>query len=148
MSIEIDPLIIEHEKLLLSKYEQLMVISVPIASRIISDCFEITNLNIVITEQCKSLQKNMSLRIKRIVDEFISNQPSGIVVIDYFELLFENEMKLDPFDMFLSMSKKRPIIIIWRYEVCEQELYYSKPNHPDFYKKKLSNDIMIIRGGK
>lgn len=148
MSIEIDPLILIHETLLLSKYEQLMVISVPVTSKIISDKFKIINLNLVVTEKNQFIQKNMSLKIKRMVDEFISKQPSGIVVIDYFELLFEYEIQLDPIDLFLSMSKKRPIIIIWRYEASEQELSYSESNHPDFYKKKLSKDIIVIKGGK
>lgn len=146
--IDLHQIISEHKSIMEAAYQKLVVVSVKKDTLIHCTKYPQIHPNLGITNDFRQFEKSMVRRVPKLVEHLIKDKKSPIVVVDYFELLFEPALHINPIEFFLNISKIQKIILVWRYEIKNNSLIYSKPNHPDYFNQKLPSQILVIKGGK
>ena len=101
------------------------------------------NVNLYLSEKLMDVKPNR--RPYKVVDlmNSLGDNDDDIICIDYFEILFEPSLKLQPIDILKNLSRRKTVLVAWRYELKDGYLVYAQPGHPE-YKKELITDTTII----
>ena len=101
------------------------------------------NVNIYLSEKLMDVKPNR--RPYKAVDfmNALGDREVDTICLDYFEILFEPSLKLQPFDILKNLSRRKTVLVAWRYELKDGYLVYAQPGHPE-YKKELIADTTII----
>lgn len=101
------------------------------------------NVNIYLSEKLMDVKPNR--RPYKAVDlmNALGDRDLDTICLDYFEILFEPSLKLQPFDILKNLSRRKTVLVAWRYELKDGYLVYAQPGHPE-YKKELIADTTII----
>ena len=101
------------------------------------------NVNLYLSEKLMDVKPNR--RPYKVIDlmNSLGDNDDDIICIDYFEILFEPSLKLQPIDILKNLSRRKTVLVAWRYELKDGYLVYAQPGHPE-YKKELITDTTII----
>ncbi len=101
------------------------------------------DVNLYLSEKLMDVKPNR--RPYKVIDlmNSLGDNDDDIICLDYFEILFEPSLKLQPFDILKNLSRRKTILVAWRYELKDGYLVYAQPRHPE-YKKELITDTTII----
>jgi hypothetical protein len=103
------------------------------------------NINLRLSEKLIELtHRQRATRVAGIVDEILRDQKSDIVLLDNIELLFADELALDPLRLFQSASRNRTLIVAWPGSFDGASLTYAEPGHPEA-KKYTSPQATIVQ---
>ena len=101
------------------------------------------NVNLYLSEKLMDVKPNR--RPYKVIDlmNSLGDNDDDIICIDYFEILFEPSLKLLPFDILKNLSRRKTVLVAWRYELKDGYLVYAQPGHPE-YKKEMITDTTLI----
>ena len=101
------------------------------------------NVNLYLSEKLMDVKPNR--RPYKVVDlmNSLGDNDDDIICIDYFEILFEPSLKLQPFDILKNLSRRKTVLVAWRYELKDGYLVYAQSGHPE-YKKEMIADTTLI----
>src|SRR5665648_237477 len=107
-------------------------------------CVSIININLALSEKLLELTpKQRALHIPQLFDEIIGTGDS-IKVLDNLEILFDKELKQNPFKLLQLISRNHLIIASWTGSSKGGKLIYAEPDHPE-YKKYDLEDTLVVR---
>ena len=98
------------------------------------------NVNLYLSEKLMDVKPNR--RPYKVVDlmNSLGDNDDDIICIDYFEILFEPSLKLQPFDILKNLSRRKTVLVAWRYELKDGYLVYAQPGHPEYKKGTPRNN--------
>ena len=101
------------------------------------------NVNLYLSEKLMDVKPNR--HPYKVIDHMNALGDTGddIICLDYFEILFESSLKLQPFDILKNLSRRKTVLVAWRYELKDGYLVYAQPGHPE-YRKEMIADTTII----
>ena len=101
------------------------------------------NVNLYLSEKLMDVKPNR--RPYKVIDlmNSLGDNDDDIICLDYFEILFEPSLKLQPFDILKNLSRRKTVLVAWRYELKDGYLVYAQPGHPE-YKKEMITDTTLI----
>lgn len=101
------------------------------------------NVNLYLSEKLMDVKPNR--RPYKVIDlmNALGDTGDDIICLDYFEILFESSLKLQPFDILKNLSRRKTVLVAWRYELKDGYLVYAQPGHPE-YRKEMIADTTII----
>ena len=101
------------------------------------------NVNLYLSEKLMDVKPNR--RPYKVIDlmNSLGDNDDDIICIDYFEILFEPSLKLQPFDILKNLSRRKTVLVAWRYELKDGYLVYAQPGQKK-KKKELITDTTII----
>lgn len=101
------------------------------------------NVNLYLSEKLMDVKPNR--RPYKVIDlmNALGDTGDDIICLDYFEILFESSLKLQPFDILKNLSRRKTVLVAWRYELKDGYLVYAQPGHPE-YRKEMIADATII----
>lgn len=107
----------------------------------------VININLKLSEQLLELTpKQRALHLPQLLDKIIdTNYP--IKVLDNLEILFDTELKQNPFILLQKISRNHLVIASWNGSLEDGKLIYSEPDHPEYQKYDLE-DTLIVRMDK
>ena len=106
--------------------------------------YPLMNINLLLSERIKTVARNRRpYKVAEILHEFINNVDSEIVCIDYYEMLFEPSLGVNPFDLFTNLSRNKTLIITWRGRIEGDYFIHAEPGHPEYIKYSTKDAIVI-----
>ena len=94
--------------------------------------FSITNLSLELSSRLLELSsRSRALRASSIFTEII-NQNEFPIVLDNIEVLFLNDLKLNPLSLLQNLSRNGPIIASWPGYIDNSKLYYAEIGHQEY----------------
>lgn len=106
--------------------------------------YPLMNVNLLLSEKIKEVPQNRRpYKIAELLYEFINDAEYEIVCIDYYEMLFEPSLRVNPFDLFTNLSRSKTLIITWRGTIKDNYFIYAEPGHPEYIKYSTKDAIVI-----
>lgn len=103
------------------------------------------NVNIEISQLLKDVSVDRrSFRITEVFHHLIDKYPESVICLDYYELLFDSSLAIDPMILIKNNSRYKTLIISWRGKIIGDALIHAEPGHPE-YKKFIVQDAIIIK---
>lgn len=103
------------------------------------------NVNIEISQLLQDIPVNRrSFRITEVFQQLIDKCADSVICLDYYELLFDNSLAIDPITLIKNNSRNKTLIISWRGKIVGDALIHAEPGHPE-YKKYIVQDAIIIK---
>ncbi|WP_075982598.1 BREX-3 system P-loop-containing protein BrxF [Bacillus massilinigeriensis] len=103
------------------------------------------NVNVEVSLLLQDVPINRrTFRITEVFQQLIDKYPDDIVCLDYYELLFDNSLAIDPMILIKNNSRNKTLIISWRGKIIGDALIHAEPGHPE-YKKYIVQDAIIIK---
>jgi hypothetical protein len=104
----------------------------------------IINLNLQLSKKLLDLTgRQRILGIPKILDKLVVGNHEKAVVLDNTEVLFDDNLKLDPLRILQSISRNKTIVATWSGYVDKENLCYAEPGHPE-YKRYPVQGVRII----
>ena len=103
------------------------------------------NLNLVLSQRLLDLtSKERPLRVRRLLDDVIGEQPGDVIVLDNIELLFDPALHQDPLVCLQALSRNKTLIVAWSGTYDEKKvLTYAEPGHPE-YRRYERPEVIVI----
>lgn len=103
------------------------------------------NVNIEISKQLKDVPvQRRTYKITELFQQLIGQYIDKVICLDYYEILFEPSLAIEPFQLIKSNSRNKTLIISWRGKIVGDTLIHAEPGHPE-YKKYVVQDAFIIK---
>ncbi|MDN4608199.1 BREX-3 system P-loop-containing protein BrxF [Sporosarcina highlanderae] len=102
------------------------------------------NLNIEFSRLLKGIPQTR--RLYKVTDFFnktINSYTENTICIDYYELLFDPSLSVNPFDLFKNASRNKTLVIALRGKLTEQEFIHAEPVHPEYTKFPIHGTLVI-----
>ena len=101
------------------------------------------NVNLYLSEKLMDVKPNR--RPYKVIDlmNALGDTGDDIICLDYFEILFESSLKLQPFDILKNLSRRKTVLVAWRYELKDGYLVYAQPGHPEYRKEMIADTTLI-----
>lgn len=130
-------------------YKQIYVNEYEIGNNVVifseENHYPLLNINLSVSEVIKDISNSRrTFKTIDIVNELILDMDSEIICIDNFEVLFEPTLKVNPFELFMNLSKSKTLVIAWRGTISNSNFIYAESGHPE-YLKFPSKDALIIQ---
>ena len=107
----------------------------------------VINVNLKLSEQLLELTpKQRTLHLSQLLDEIIDTNYS-IKILDNLEILFDTELKQNPFRLLQKISRNHLVIASWNGLLKDGKLIYAEPDHPEYQRYDLE-DTLIVRMDK
>jgi len=105
-------------------------------------CLDPINLNY---ELCKRLNdfslKERALSVQTLLEDIIEEQSTPCVLIDNIEILFDQDLQLNPLEALKKISKNKTIVTTWLGDIINKTLYYAEEG----YKERFCSNIGHIQ---
>ncbi|MEK5299788.1 BREX-3 system P-loop-containing protein BrxF [Bacillus sp. FSL R10-2201] len=102
------------------------------------------NVNIEMSQLIRDVPINSrTYRIAEAFQQLIDKDQNDVICLDYYELLFEPSLAIDPLLLIKNSSRNKTLIISWRGTISGNTFIYAEPGHPE-YKKYRVQDALII----
>ncbi len=102
------------------------------------------NMNVILSEKLLHTEANRRpYRAEEYVKDILLNDEFDTVCIDYYELLFEPSLKLNPFELFKSISRNKTLLIAWRGNIKDGYFIHALPGHPEYLKVPITDVVLI-----
>jgi len=106
--------------------------------------FPYLNVNLALSQRLLDLTtKERPLRVRRLLDDAIGEQPGDAVVLDNIELLFDPALHQDPLACLQALSRNRTLVASWGGAYAENALTYAEPGHPE-YRRYERPEVIVI----
>ena len=105
------------------------------------------NVNLALSQRLLDLTgKERPLRVRRLLDNVIREQPGDIVVLDNIELLFDPILHQDPLVCLQALSRNKTLVVAWggAYENEKRILTYAEPGHPEYRRYERPDGAFIL----
>ncbi|WP_192599220.1 BREX-3 system P-loop-containing protein BrxF [Sporosarcina limicola] len=103
------------------------------------------NLNLELAKLLQGIQINRRpYKIADYLNQRLNAMTEEIICLDYFELLFEPSLQINPFDLFENISKNKTLIIAWRGNIHDGHFIQAEPGHPE-YRVYPTDDALVIK---
>lgn len=103
------------------------------------------NVNIEISQVLLDIPVNRrSYRMTEVFQQLIDKYHDDVICLDYYEVLFDNLLAIDPMILLKNNSRYKTLIISWRGKIFGDALIHAEPGHPQ-YKKFIVQDAIIIK---
>jgi hypothetical protein len=103
------------------------------------------NVNLEVSRVLQDIPVNRrSFRLTEVFQELIDKHSDSVICLDYYELLFDNSLAIDPMILLKDNSRNKTLIISWRGRIIGDALIHAEPGHPE-YKKYIVQDAIIIK---
>jgi hypothetical protein len=103
------------------------------------------NVNIEVSRLIQDIPDNRrSFRLTEVFQQLIDKHPDSVICFDYYELLFDNSLAIDPMILLKNNSRNKTLVISWRGKIIGDALIHAEPGHPE-YKKYIVQDAIIIK---
>jgi len=104
------------------------------------------NVNLALSQRLLDLtSKERPLRVRRLLDDVIGEQPGDVIVLDNIELLFDPALHLDPLALLQGLSRNRTLVVAWggTYDGEKKALSYAEPGHPEHRRYERPDGIFV-----
>ena len=103
------------------------------------------NVNLALSQRLLDLtSKERPLRVRRLLDDVIGEQPGDVIVLDNIELLFDPALHQDPLACLQALSRNKTLIAAWSGTYDEKRvLTYAEPGHPE-YRRYERPEVIVI----
>ena len=106
--------------------------------------FPYLNVNLALSQRLLDLtSKERPLRVRRLLDDVIGEQPGDAVVLDNIELLFDPALHQDPLACLQALSRNRTLVASWGGAYTQDVLTYAEPGHPE-YRRYERPDVIVV----
>lgn len=103
------------------------------------------NVNLEVSRVLQDIPVNRrSFRLTEVFQQLIDKYPDSVICLDYYELLFDNSLAIDPMILLKDNSRNKTLVISWRGRIIGDALIHAEPGHPE-YKKYIVQDAIIIK---
>jgi DNA replication protein DnaC len=103
----------------------------------------VMNINLSLSELLLELTAvQRAIRLPGLLRELVDGAPKP-VLLDNLEILFDPDLKQDPFRLLQSISRNQTIIATWNGTYHNKKLVYADINHPE-YRKYDPEDAIIV----
>ena len=103
------------------------------------------NINLCLSEKLIELtHRQRASRVAGLVNDILRDQNSDVVLVDNIELLFSDELSVDPLRLLQSASRSRTLVVAWPGTFDGESLSYAEPGHPEA-KKYTSPQATIVQ---
>lgn len=107
-------------------------------------CVHVINVNLKLSEKLLELTpKQRALHLPQLLDEIIDTNDT-IKVLDNLEILFDKQLKHNPFRLLQQISRNHLIIASWNGSSEDGKLIYAEPEHPEYQKYDLEDTLIVI----
>jgi len=104
----------------------------------------VINVNLELSERLLELSpKQRTIHLSQLLDEIIGTGDS-IKVLDNLEILFDKELKQNPFKLLQKISRNNLVIASWNGSSEGGRLIYAEPDHPEYQKYDLEDTLIVI----
>ena len=107
------------------------------------------NVNLALSQRLLDLtSKERPLRVRRLLDDVIGEQPGDVIVLDNIELLFDPALHQDPLVCLQTLSRNKTLIVAWSgtYDDDDGEkrvLTYAEPGHPE-HRRYEHPEVIVV----
>jgi len=103
------------------------------------------NVNLALSRRLLDLtSKERPLRVRRLLEDVISEQAGDTIVLDNIELLFDPALHQDPLACLQALSRNKTLIVAWSGTYDEKKvLTYAEPGHPEYRRYERSDGVFI-----
>ncbi|RTQ92253.1 BREX-3 system P-loop-containing protein BrxF [Lysinibacillus telephonicus] len=102
------------------------------------------NINLILSEKLQHVQASRRpYRAAEYLKELLLETEKDIICIDYYELLFEPSLNLNPFELFNSISRNKTLLITWRGDIKDGYFIHAVPGHPEYVKMPIKDAVLI-----
>lgn len=102
------------------------------------------NINLILSKKLQHVQANRRpYRAADYLKELLLETEQDIICIDYYELLFEPSLNLNPFELFNSISRNKTLLITWRGDIKDGYFIHAVPGHPEYIKTPIKDMVLI-----
>lgn len=92
------------------------------------------NINKIIAERLSEIPRDeRAVEVIDILSKLPLEIPEDYLLLDYLDILFSPEIKVDPFEALIKLSRNKTIIVSWPGDYQEGSLIYAQPGHPEYY---------------
>ena len=92
------------------------------------------NLNLELSALLKEVtEKERPFRVQEFLRELVSDK-QGVLLIDNTEILFDQELKLDPVKSLEELSRFNSVVSVWSGSVKDGFLSYAEPGHREYFR--------------
>ncbi len=104
----------------------------------------IVNLNLELSQKLLPLtQRQRPLHAQKLLDDTMAQIANPVVLLDNTEILFDNNLQLDPLRLLQGISRNRTVVASWNGAVADGQLTYATPEHQEF-RKYPSQDLLLV----
>ena len=105
------------------------------------------NLTLELSELLLELtQRKRALRASQLISAIVEKRDAETVVLDNLEILFSQDLKLDPLKLLQGLSRYRTIVAAWPGSVDGDNLLYAVPGHVEYQRYTKPDAILIFVG--
>jgi hypothetical protein len=105
------------------------------------------NVNLRLSERLLELtHRQRATRVAGILGDMIRDETSEVVLLDNIELLFAEELALDPLRLLQSLSRNRAIVAAWPGSFDGACLTYAEPGHPEARRYQTPQAVIVKAG--
>jgi hypothetical protein len=102
------------------------------------------NLNLQVSKRLLDLTgRQRILNVPKILAELAHRDNCKPAIFDNTEILFDDNLKLDPLRLLQSISRNMTVVATWNGNVEKENLCYAEPSHPE-YKRYPTHGLRII----
>jgi hypothetical protein len=102
------------------------------------------NVNLRLSERLLELtHRQRAARVAGILGDMIRDETSEVVLLDNIELLFGEELALDPLRLLQSLSRNRAIVAAWPGGFDGACLTYAEPGHPEARRYQTPQAVIV-----
>lgn len=148
--------IVERAERAAELYHQLVLLVGPTGSGKTAALFELSkelsapliNLNLSLSRRMLELtERQRILQLPKLLSEIVDQGEGRIALLDNTEILFNVDLKQDPYRLLQGISRSRTIVASWNGRVDGEHIVYAEPNHPEHRRYKTDGIFVINAEG-
>ena len=102
------------------------------------------NLNLELSQRLLPLTvQQRPIRVYSLLDEFVRQVASTIILLDNIELLFDPTLRQQPLTLLQRLSRNRTVAVTWNGLVADGHLVYAYPGHPEYKRYPLDGMLVV-----
>lgn len=104
----------------------------------------IVNINLELSRRLLELSgKERALQASEHLGAIFDEMDDNVVLLDNIELLFAQELELDPLRLLQNLSRQRTIVATWNGLVKENYLTYAEPGHHEYHRYPVQDFLCV-----
>ncbi|OHW63403.1 hypothetical protein EUAN_02670 [Andreesenia angusta] len=109
------------------------------------ECYEEVSLNRVLSERLLAFEKEKrAIHILNEIEEIFNNSGELIFITD-FEMLFNPDYKIDILKLFIKLSRKKKVMVLWPGVYENEALKFAELGYQDYKSYRIKDyDITCI----
>ena len=102
------------------------------------------NVNLRLSERLLELtHRQRATRVAGLLGDIVREENADVVLLDNIELLFAEELALDPLRLLQSLSRNRAIVAAWPGGFDGTALTYAEPGHPETKRYQMPQAVIV-----